>query len=72
MGILISILVDVHLTQLLLLLINIGFVSYSSGYMQQIGTFCRSQTRQTQTTLFKNFIPYMSSTNKCDVLKHNK
>ena len=50
MGILTLNLVEVHLIQLLLLFIIIVFVSYSSGYMQQIGTFCRSQTRQTLTT----------------------
>ena len=71
MGILITILVDLHLTKLLLLFINIGFVSYSSGYMQQIGTFCRSQTRQTLTTLLKILYFISLSTRKCNVLKHN-
>ena len=72
MGILILNLVDVHLNQLLLLFINISFVSYSSGYMQQIGLVCRSQTRQILNYPLKNFIPYIPSTRKCDVLKHNK
>ena len=51
MGILILNLVDVHLTQPLLFVKHWFCVSYSSGYMQQIGLFCRSQTRKTLTTL---------------------
>ena len=50
MGTLILYLVDVHLTQLFFMK-HWFCVSYSSGYMQQIGLFCRSQNRQTLATL---------------------
>ena len=45
MGILILNLVDVHLTQPFLFMKHWFCVSYSSGYMHQIGLCCRSQTR---------------------------
>ena len=63
MGILILNLVDVHLTQPLLFVKHWFCVSYSLDYMQQIGLFFRSQTRQTLTTLL-NCIPYIPSTKK--------
>ena len=41
-------------------------VSYRSSYMQQIGLFCRSQSRQTLTALSILSIPYVPSTrNEC-------
>ena len=57
MGILLLNQVDVHLPQLFMFVKHWFGVSYRSGYMQQIGLFCRSQTRQTLTTLF-TFAPY--------------
>ena len=69
MGVLIMTLnlLGMHLTQPLFVHETLAWVSYSSGYMQQIGTFCRSQTRQTLTTLLVLYL-ISPSTKKRDVL----
>ena len=60
MGSLIMILnlLGMHLTQPLFVHETLVGVSYSSGYMQWIGSFCRSQTRQTLTTLLNFYTLY--------------
>ena len=57
MGILPLNQVDEHLPQLFRFVKHWFCISYSSGYMEQIGLSCRSQIRQTITTL-STFVPY--------------